>query len=268
MPLVTSKEILSDAQKGNYAIGAFNAENMEMVQAIIAAAEELRSPVIIQTTPGTIKYGGLDYYYANVSMGARMASVPVVLHLDHGSSFELASQAYRIGYTSIMIDGSKYELEKNMDLSRKVVQMCKAGNIPVEAELGTVGGKEDDMVSEKNIYTDPGIAAEFTKETGISSLAVAIGTAHGIYKKKPVLDVERLTEIRKAVDVPLVLHGASGLTEEQIQDCIKRGICKVNFATELREAFSKGVKRVIAVNPDVLILRSIQGKAENRLRSW
>lgn len=251
MSLVTSEKILMDAQRGNYAIGAFNAENMEMVQGIIEAAEELKSPVIIQTTPGTIKYGGLRYYYSNVYAGASAASVPVVLHLDHGSSFELASEAYREGYTSIMIDGSKLPFEENIALTGKVAEMCNPGNIPVEAELGRVGGKEDDLVSNDDIYTDPKKAAEFVKKTGISSLAVAIGTAHGFYAKTPVLDVNRLTEIRKVVDIPLVLHGASGLTDEQVMECIKRGICKVNFATELRDAFSKGVKKVIGENPDV-----------------
>ncbi|MCY1715181.1 class II fructose-bisphosphate aldolase [Caproiciproducens galactitolivorans] len=251
MSLVTSEKILMDAQRGNYAIGAFNAENMEMVQGIIEAAEELKSPVIIQTTPGTIKYGGLRYYYSNVYAGASAASVPVVLHLDHGSSFELASGAYREGYTSIMIDGSKLPFEENIALTRKVAEMCNPGNIPVEAELGRVGGKEDDLVSNDDIYTDPEKAAEFVKKTSISSLAVAIGTAHGFYAKTPVLDVNRLTEIRKVVDIPLVLHGASGLTDEQVMECIKRGICKVNFATELRDAFSKGVKKVIGENPDV-----------------
>jgi tagatose 1,6-diphosphate aldolase GatY/KbaY len=252
MPLVTSKKFLLDAQKGGYAIGAFNCENMEMVQAIIAAAEELKSPVIIQTTPGTVKYGGLAYYYANVYAGASRATVPVALHLDHGSSYELASQAYREGYTSIMIDGSKLPFEENIALSRKVVEMCSVSNIPVEAELGRVGGKEDDLVSNEDIYTDPAKAVEFAKKTGVTSFAVAIGTAHGFYAKKPVLDINRLTEIRKVIDIPLVLHGASGLTDEQVTECVKRGICKVNFATELRDAFSKGVKKVIGDNPNVI----------------
>ena len=266
MAFVTSEKILIDAQKGNYAIGAFNAENMEMVQGIIEAAEELRSPVIIQTTPGTIKYGGLKYYYSNVYAGASMASVPVVLHLDHGSSFELASQAYREGYTSIMIDGSKLPFEENITLSRKVVEMCRPSHIPVEAELGKIGGKEDDLVANGDIYTDPDKAAEFVKKAGISSLAVAIGTAHGFYAQKPVLDVNRLTEIRKVVDIPLVLHGASGLTDEQVTECVKRGICKVNFATELRDAFSKGVKKVISDNPNVFDPKAYSKEGKERVK--
>jgi len=266
MSLVTSEKVLLDAQKGGYAVGAFNAENMEMVQGIIEAAEELKSPVIIQTTPGTIKYGGLRYYYSNVYAGASVASVPIVLHLDHGSSFELASQSYCEGYTSIMIDGSLLSFEENIALSKKVVEMCSPSNIPVEAELGKVGGKEDDLVSDGDIYTDPQKAVEFVKKTGISSLAVAIGTAHGFYAKTPVLDVNRLTEIRKVIDIPLVLHGASGLTDEQVTECVKRGICKVNFATELRDAFSKGVKQIISENPGVFDPKKYSAVGKERVK--
>jgi tagatose 1,6-diphosphate aldolase GatY/KbaY len=251
MPLVTSEKMLLDAQKGGYAVGAFNAENMEMVQAIVAAAEELRAPVMIQTTPGTIRYGNLRTYFANVKAAASSATVPVCIHLDHGSSFELAMQALREGYTSIMIDGSHNEFEDNIAITKRVVDACKPNNIPVEAELGKVGGKEDDTVSENPGYTDPSEAAEFVERTGVSSLAVAIGTAHGVYKGVPKLDRERLTEIRKVVSIPLVLHGASGLSDDEVRECIKRGICKVNFATELRMAFSDGVKKVLAENPDV-----------------
>lgn len=266
MAFVTSEKILIDAQKGNYAIGAFNAENMEMVQGIIEAAEELKSPVIIQTTPGTIKYGGLRYYYSNVYAGASMASVPVILHLDHGSSFELASRSYHEGYSSIMIDGSLLSFEDNIALSKRVVEMCSPGNIPVEAELGKVGGKEDDTFSDGDIYTDPEKAVEFVMKTGISSLAVAIGTAHGFYTKTPVLDVNRLTEIHNVVDIPLVLHGASGLTDEQVTECIKRGICKVNFATELRDAFSKGVKKAISENSNVFDPKVYNKQGKERVK--
>ena len=145
MPLVTSKEILLDAQKGHYAIGAFNVENMEMVMAVLAAAEEQKSPVIMQTTPGTIKFAGVDFYFANVAAAAKRAKVPVVMHLDHGNSFSMAMSAFRAGYTSIMIDGSKLPFEDNIALTKSVVEACHAGNVPVEGELGKVGGKEDDL---------------------------------------------------------------------------------------------------------------------------
>lgn len=250
MPLVTSKEMLLKAQEGKYAVGAFNVENMEMVQAVIAAAEELNAPVIMQTTPSTVKYAGVDLYYANAAAAAKNAKVPVAMHLDHGSSFELAMQAFHAGYTSIMIDGSKYEFEENIAVSKRVADACNAAGIPVEAELGKVGGKEDDLVVKDDLCTDPQEAKEFVERTGISSLAVAIGTAHGVYAAEPKLDVERLSQIREVVDIPLVLHGASGLTDEAVQECVKRGICKVNFATELRIAYSNAVKALLAEKPE------------------
>lgn len=250
MPLVTSKQMLLDAQKGGYAVGAFNAENMEMVQAIIRAAEELKAPVMIQTTPSTVKYASLAMFVGMVAAQARDASVPVCLHLDHGSSFELAVQAIREGYTSVMIDGSKLPFEGNIDVSRRVVSVAKPNNIPVEAELGKVGGKEDDLEAVADTNTDPMEAKEFVEKTGIDSLAVAIGTAHGFYVGTPVLDKERLSEIREVVDIPLVLHGASGLTDEDVKDCVRRGICKVNFATELRAAYTDAGKALLKEKPE------------------
>lgn len=251
MPLTTSKEMLLKAQAGHYAVGAFNAENMEMVQAIIETAEELKAPVMIQTTPSTVKYASLDLYLANVEAMAKKATVPVCMHLDHGDSFDLAMQALRAGYTSIMIDGSHSVFEENIAVTKAVVDACAPSDIPVEAELGKVGGKEDDLDGGSGGYTDPLEAKEFVERTGVGSLAVAIGTAHGVYKGEPKLDMNRLSEIRELVDIPLVLHGASGLSEDAVKESIKRGICKVNFATELRIAFMDGVKQVIADNPSV-----------------
>ncbi len=253
MPLVTTKKMLLDAQEGQYAVGAFNVENMEMVMAVIEAAEELHSPVIMQTTPSTVKYAGLDYYLANVKAAAERASIPVALHLDHGSSYGLAMQALRIGYTSIMIDGSHESFEDNIAVTKSVADACAPSGIPVEAELGKVGGKEDDLDGgEGDGYTDPEQAREFVGRTGATSLAVAIGTAHGLYKGEPKLDQERLSEIRRVVSVPLVLHGASGVPDEAVRESIRRGICKVNYATELRIAYSDGVKGVLNNNPDTI----------------
>ncbi len=253
MPLVTTKQMLLDAQKGNYAVGAFNVENMEMVMAVMEAAEELKSPVIMQTTPSTVKYAGLDFFLANVKAAAERASVPVAMHLDHGNSFELAMQAYRAGYTSIMIDGSHGSFEENIAVSKAVADACAPSGIPVEAELGKVGGKEDDLDGgDDNPYTDPDQAVEFVKRTGITSLAVAIGTAHGVYKGEPKLDLDRLSEIRAVVDIPLVLHGTSGVPDATVTECVNRGICKVNYATDLRIAFTDGVKEVFGENPEVI----------------
>lgn len=250
MSLVTSKELLLQAQKDGYAIGAFNVENMEMVQAAVAAAQELRSPVILQTTPATANYADFDYFYANVKTAAEKATVPVVLHLDHGSSFAVAMKAFRTGYTSIMIDGSHGSFEDNIAVSKMVADACHPVGIPVEAELGKVGGKEDDVVAaDDNPYTDPQEARIFAQRSGVDSLAVAIGTAHGVYKGTPKLDVERLSEIREVVSIPLVLHGTSGVPDDTVKECIRRGICKVNYATDLRMAFTRGIQKAFEENP-------------------
>ena len=252
MSFVTTKKMIQDAQKGGYAIGAFNVENMEMAQAVISAAEKMQSPVILQTTPSTLKYAKPETFHAIVKSLAEKALVPVALHLDHGNCLETAMQAFRAGYTSIMIDGSQGTLEENIAISKTVVDICHSSKIPVEAELSKVGGKEDDLNNgDDNPYTDPSQAAYIVSQTGVDFLAVAIGTAHGVYKGIPVLDKDRLSAIKKEVSIPLVLHGTSGVLEEDVQDCIARGICKVNYATDLRIAFSDGVKQYLLDNPNV-----------------
>ena len=250
MPLVTSKKMLLDAQKGGYAVGAFNVENMEMVKAVIAAAEELNAAVMLQTTPSTVKYGSLETYAAIVAAEAKKATVPVCLHLDHGNSYELAMAAIEAGYSSVMIDGSHESLENNIAITKKVVEDAEKKEIPVEAELGKVGGKEDDLEAEADMNTDPIEAKQFVDRTRVSSLAIAIGTAHGFYAGTPVLDKERVSEIKALVSVPLVLHGASGLSNEEIKECVNRGMCKVNFATELRVAYTDAVKRLLEEKPE------------------
>jgi tagatose 1,6-diphosphate aldolase GatY/KbaY len=252
MSLVTTEQMLKDAQKGGYAVGAFNVENLEMVQAVVEAAEELESPVILQTSAKTVQYAGFSYFHALVKAATEDVNVPIALHLDHGNSFALAMQALRAGYTSIMIDGSHETFEDNINLSKRVVDACAPSRISVEAELGKVGGKEDDIDGGDGGLTEPLDAREFVERTNVTSLAVAIGTSHGIYKGVPMLDLERLSEIRKVVDVPLVLHGGSGLSEEAIRACIQRGICKVNYATELRIAFTEGVKQALVETPNII----------------
>lgn len=259
MALVTSKQMLLDAQKGGYAVGAFNVENMEMVKAVIAAAKELQAPVMLQTTPSTVKYGSLKTYQALVAAEAEKAGIPVCLHLDHGSSFELAVRAIQAGYTSVMIDGSHEDFEQNIALTKKVTEVAKACGVTVEAELGKVGGKEDDLEAEGDTNTDPAEAREFVKRTGVDSLAIAIGTAHGFYADTPVLDKERVSEVKSLVSIPLVLHGASGLRDEDIRECVQRGMCKVNFATELRVAYTDAGKKLIAENPDMFDPKKLGG---------
>lgn len=268
MALVTTKEMLLDAQKKGYAVGAFNVENMEMVMAVVSAAEETKSPVIMQTTPSTVKYADFDYFYANVKVAAEKASVPVAIHLDHGNSFDLAMKAYRTGYTSIMIDGSHGTFEENIALTKSVVDVCKNGNVPVEAELGKVGGKEDDLDGGDGGYTDPSQAKEFVERTGADSLAVSIGTAHGVYKGEPKLDLDRLSQIREVVDIPLVLHGTSGVPDDVVTECVNRGICKVNYATDLRIAFTKGVKKVLDENPNTIDPKKYNAQGREEVKEY
>ncbi|WNV59562.1 tagatose-bisphosphate aldolase subunit GatY [Oscillospiraceae bacterium NTUH-002-81] len=269
MALVTTRELFADAQKNSYAIGAFNVENMEMVQAVAAAAEELKAPVIMQTTPSTVKYADLRYFYANVKAAAEMASVPIVVHLDHGNSFDLAMRALRVGYTSIMIDGSHESFADNVAVSKAVADACHPSGVPVEAELGKVGGKEDDLeAGDENPYTDPQQAKEFVERTGVDSLAVAIGTAHGVYKGIPKVDVDRLSAIREVVSIPLVLHGTSGVPDDIVRECVRRGICKVNYATDLRIAFSRGVKAYMQEDPDVFDPKKYNARGREEVKQY
>lgn len=266
MPLTTTISMLRKAQEQGFAVGAFNVENMEMAQAIISAAEELGAPVILQTTPSTVRYAGTGMYAAMVAALAQEASVPVAMHLDHGDSFALCAQALRSGYTSVMIDGSKLPLEENIALTYKVSEMCAAVGVPVEGEIGRVGGKEDDLESDGG-YTIPEEAVRFEKESGLFSMAVGVGTAHGFYKEKPQLNKELITTLRGMLQAPMVLHGASGLSDEDVKDCIRRGICKVNFATELRAAYTEGVKAVLAENPKTFDPKAYGKEARQRVKA-
>ena len=251
MPVVNSRELLKDAQAHGYAVGAFNVENMEMMQAVVAAAEAESAPLMLQTTPSTLRYAGPAVFAAMAQAIAGGVRVPVAIHLDHGDSFELCRQAAWDGYTSVMIDGSRLPLEENIALVRRVVQM--AGDVPrqpaVEAELGRLGGKEDSLEVKEDVYTDPGEASRFAEETGIDSLAVAIGTAHGFYKGAPKLDFERLAQLRDAVSVPLVLHGSSGVPDEDVRRAVSLGVCKVNSPTELRAAYTEAARQSLSGDP-------------------
>ena len=245
MPLTTTIKMLNAARRNGYAVAAFNCENMEMIQAIIAAAGEMDAPLILQTTPSTIRYASVEIFAATVAAAAKKAAVPVALHLDHGDSHQLVKDALAAGYSSIMIDGSHFPLEENIAFTKKAVDLCSEAGIPVEGELGRVGGKEDDTVSAGTGYTDPDEAVRFAAETGVSSLAVGVGTAHGIYVTKPVLNPELISVLKNTLTIPLVLHGASGLEDAVVQDCIARGICKVNIATDLRIAYTRTVREFL-----------------------
>lgn len=268
MPFVTVKEILQDARKGSYAVGAFNTNNMEIVQAIVEAAVEENSPVILQASQGALKYAGIEYITAMVKAAAEIAPIPIALHLDHGTSFEQIVKCIRYGFTSVMIDGSKYPLEENIRITKKVVEIAGAVGVSVEAELGKIGGTEDDIsVSEKEAYmTDPQEAVRFVRETGIDSLAIAIGTAHGPYKGEPKLDFDRLEKISSLVDIPLVLHGASGVPEDSIRKAVERGICKINIDTDIRQAFARAVREFLEKNPKEYDPRKILGPAKEEMK--
>ena len=241
---VTSKEMIYAARKGGYAVPAFNAENLEMVQAIVAAAEKMKSPVMIQTTPSTVKYLTLRQAVAMVKAEGEAASVPVALHLDHCESYEDVMAAVEAGYTSVMIDGSKLPYEENIAVTKKVVEDAHKAGVTVEAELGTVGGKEDGHSAEI-AYTDPAEALDFFSKTGVDIFAVAIGTAHGFYKGEPKLNFELLEKLAEKIEAPLVLHGGSGVPDEMIKRTISLGINKVNYATELRAAMTKAVREAL-----------------------
>lgn len=237
--LVKSKNYLIKAKKEKYAIPAFNFENMEMAKAVISECEKLNSPVILQTTQSTLNYLPPVIAKDIVAFYAKDVKIPVILHLDHSSSFELCEECIRVGYTSIMIDGSKLPFDENISLSKEVIKM--ASDTPVECELGRIGGKEETEEKNPNL-TSPKEAEEFVNKTNCFSLAVAIGTAHGFYKSTPKLDFDRLKELASTLSIPLVLHGTSGVDPEDVQKAIEIGISKVNYATELRVAFSKGVR--------------------------
>ena len=250
--LVTTKEMLLEAQKGRYAVGAFNVENLEFVMAVLAAAQEKKSPVIMQTTPGTVTYASLGYFRALVATAAENSPIPVALHLDHGDGYDRCMQALRAGYTSVMIDGSHVPFEQNISVTAPVAKAGLAMGVPVEAELGKVGGKEDDGpdAGKENPFTDPDEAVEFVDRTGCTSLAVGVGTAHGVYKGTPHIEQEILREIHSKLSIPLVLHGTSGVPDVQVAEAIRNGVCKVNYATELRQVFTKGFMDYMVEHPD------------------
>lgn len=251
MTLVTTKEMLQDAYANRYAIGAFGAHNLEIIKAVIAGAESVGAPVILQTTSSTYKYVGMPYMMAMAKAAAEQASVPVALHLDHGESFDTVMKCLRAGYTSVMIDGSTLPFDDNVKIVKRVVEAASPIGIPVEAELGTIGCVEDDLIVDNRfaMFTDPGMAGRFVRETGIDSLAPAFGTAHGAYKEEPDLQFDLLQKIREATDVPLVMHGASGVSEESVKKAIGIGVAKVNFSTELKDLFAEQLRNFFLEHP-------------------
>jgi len=241
--LVNLKEIIALAEKGNFAIPAFNVYNTESIMGVIKAAEEAKAPVIIQVYPRLLNEEVGFYLCPAIVAAARRASVPICFHLDHGPSEMEVQKALRWGATGIMYDGSVHSFEDNIANTKHIVDICSAVNVPVEGELGHIGSVNDDSMEE---FTDPKEAAEFVKRTGVTCLAVLIGNAHGHYKKTPNLDIERVKAIREATGgIPLVLHGGSGIPDDQVKAAIKAGIRKMNIGTDVCCAFADGTKEIL-----------------------
>lgn len=252
MPYVSSKKMLEKARRGNFAIAAFNIHNLETFKAVTDAAEEIKSPLIIQTTPGTCDYIGIHNLVALCRATAKWMTVPVTLHLDHARDLEMIYKCIDSGYSSVMFDGSNLSFEDNIKLTKKVVDYAKKQSVQVEAELGKIGGIEDDVKVdiEESAFTDPEKAKEFVEKTEVDSLAIAIGTAHGTYKGDVNIDYDRLKEIASFVKIPLVLHGSSGVPDEMIKKAVSLGICKINISTEIKQVFTSEIKRSLQENPE------------------
>ncbi|MDP0494386.1 MAG: class II fructose-bisphosphate aldolase [Fusobacterium sp. JB021] len=232
MALVKTKTLLDDAHAGKYGVGAFNVANMEMIIGAIRAAEELDTPIILQIAEVRLNYSPLELIGPMMVAAAKNAKVPVAVHLDHGLTLETIKKALDLGFSSVMIDGSKLPLEENIELTKKVVKMAKEYDADVEAEIGVVGGSEDGTEKNEIKYTDLDEALRLAEETGIEAMAVAIGNAHGVYKKEPKLNFEILKKIHESLkETRLVLHGGSGISQEDFRKTIKNGITKLNVAT-------------------------------------
>ncbi len=295
--LVGTAEMFKKAQDGNYAIGAYNVNNMEILQAIAEAAEETKSPIILQVSAGARKYANQTYLIKLVEAALATTNVPIALHLDHGEDFEICKSCIDGGFSSVMIDGSRFPLEENIALTKQVVEYAHARGVSVEAELGKLAGIEDavNVDAKDATYTDPQEAVRFVKESGCDSLAIAIGTSHGAYKfaGEAKLDFERLAEIRKALeeagykDYPLVLHGASsvpaelveicnqyggklpnakGVPEEMLAYAAKNGIAKINIDTDLRLAMTASIRKIFAEKPEVFDPRSYMGPGRTAVK--
>ncbi len=263
MPLVSLTEVLHRASREGYAVGAFNCHNMEVVQSIARAAEAEESPVIIQASQGAIKYAGLEYITSLVKQAAKEVTVPVVLHLDHGTNLQQVVQCIRHGFTSVMIDGSRFSYEQNVELTVEVVRIARSVGVSVEAEIGKIGGTEDDLTVKESeaLFTDPEEAARFARETEVDALAIAIGTAHGQYNGEPRLDFDRLEKINRLVSCPLVLHGSSGVPDESLERAVRLGIRKINIDTNIREAFVEAIRKALNLNPREIDPRNILNPA-------
>ena len=303
MALVTTKEMFKKAYEGGYAIGAFNINNMEIIQAITEAAEEVKSPVILQVSAGARKYAKHEYLMALAKAAVADTGIDLALHLDHGDSFEICKACIDGGFTSVMIDGSHHAYEDNIALTRKVVEYAHAHGVVVEGELGVLAGVEDDVVAEHSSYTRPEEVEDFVTRTGVDSLAISIGTSHGAYKFTPAqctrneegilvpppLRFDILAEIEKRLPLfPIVLHGASsvpqdfvkeinslggkmpdavGIPESQLREAAKMAVCKINIDSDIRLAMTAGIRRVMTEKPEVFDPRTYLSVARTEVKA-
>lgn len=271
MPLVSMKDMLNKAKDEGYAVGQFNLNNLEFTQAILQAAQEEKSPVILGVSEGAARYmGGFKFVVEMVKalMDEYKVTVPVAIHLDHGSSFEKCAEAIHAGFTSVMIDGSHHPLDENIALTQKVVELAHIHGVSVEAELGRIGGQEDDLVVDdaEAAYAIPEECDRLVRETGVDCFAPALGSVHGPYKGEPNLGFDRMEEVMKMTGVPLVLHGGTGIPTKDIQKAISLGTAKVNVNTENQISSAKRVREVLADNPDMYDPRKYLGPARDAIK--
>jgi len=267
MPLVSMNEFLPRAKAEKFAVGQFNLNNLEFAQAIVEAAMEEKSPFIFGVSEGALRYMGIEFTVALAEAAAKKSGLPIALHLDHGSSFEVAMKCIRAGFTSVMFDGSHYPFEENVRLTKEIVKAAHAMGVSVEGELGTIGGVEDDVsVDEADaMLAKPEEAIRFYEETGVDALAIAVGTAHGMYTKEPNIRHDIIQEVSRAIPVPLVLHGGSGVPDADIRKAIESGIAKINVNTENQVACTAAVREVLAKDENVIDPRKYLGPAKKAM---
>lgn len=268
MPLVSMGDLLKAAKAKKYAVGQFNINNLEFTQAIAEAAAAERSPVIFGVSEGALRYMGLEFTVAMAKAAAAKYDIPVVLHLDHGSSFAVVAQCIRAGFSSVMFDGSHHPLEENIALTKKVVELAHAVGVSVEGELGTIGGVEDDLsvAEEDAAYAKPEEAIRFWEETRVDAIALAVGTAHGLYKGEPRIRYDIIEAVSGKIEVPVVLHGGSGVPDDFIRKAISHGVSKINVNTENQVACTAAIRNILSVQPDVIDPRKYMGPAREAMK--
>ncbi len=267
MPLVSMNEFLPQARSGKYAVGQFNMNNLEFAQAIMEAAIEENSPFIYGVSEGALKYMGIEFTVAMAKAAALKSGLPIALHLDHGSSFEVAMKCIRAGFSSVMFDGSHYSYEENVRLTKEVVKAARAMGVSVEGELGTIGGVEDDLsVDEADAsLAKPEEAIRYYEETGVDCVAIAVGTAHGMYAAEPNIRFDIIKKVADAIPVPVVLHGGSGVPDEDIRNAILAGVGKINVNTENQVACTEAIRQALNKDSKVIDPRKYLTPARNAM---